>query len=51
MRSIKLQLRLRFMKLYRLFRHKKYGEPIEPLKEEKINVEKNSNTKKKRRGT
>lgn len=31
LRAIKFQLRKRFMKLYRLFRHKKYGEPIVPL--------------------
>ena len=29
LRSVRLQLKGSFMKLYRLFRHKKYGEPIE----------------------
>ena len=32
LRAVRGQLRNRFMKLYRLFRHKKYGEPIDPPK-------------------
>ena len=29
MKSVRVQLRGRFMKLFRMFRHKKYGEPLE----------------------
>ena len=32
LRAVRTQLRVRFMKVFRLFRHKKYGEPLEPPK-------------------
>lgn len=32
MKAVREQLKKRFMKVFRLYRHKKYGEPLEPPK-------------------
>jgi hypothetical protein len=34
MKSVRYELKKRFMKIFRMFRHKKYGEPLELLEEE-----------------
>eukprot|EP00347_Sterkiella_histriomuscorum_P007667 403348036 len=39
LKSVRLQLKERFMKVFRLFRHKKYGEPLE---QEEVKVESNA---------